>query len=333
MNLTTKLQPVWILAAAMAGLALGQKTAAGEQASRLIAVFLMALLFMVFLSVDLKSLGKSFFNYRFTLASLLVNFLWTPIFAVLLAAVFLREMQDLQIGFFMLLATPCTDWYLVFTGLARGNTALAAAILPLNLLLQLLLLPAYLLIFYGSGAGIGGAEIAGSILLVLAVPFGLAQILKLAAGKYSAVGKGIGFLKRRSEGLQLIFLCAAVAAMFASEGGVLFENPLLPLRMLPPLACFFTINFLLGCLAGKVLKIPFFDTVPLIMTTLARNSPLALAIAVTAFPDRPLIALALAVGPLIELPVLGLVSGILLKTGNRNGDGNSGKEALEEGRG
>ena len=61
------------------------------------------------------------------------------------------------------------------------------------------------------------------------------------------------------------------------------------------------------------------DTVSLSLTTLARNSPVALAIAVTAFPDEPLIALALVIGPLIELPVLACVSQVLLlikKNGN-----------------
>ncbi|MBK5223319.1 MAG: hypothetical protein JJE52_10680 [Acidimicrobiia bacterium] len=37
---------------------------------------------------------------------------------------------------------------------------------------------------------------------------------------------------------------------------------------------------------------------------MARNSPIALAIATAAFPDQPLIAVALVVGPLVELPVL-----------------------------
>jgi len=50
------------------------------------------------------------------------------------------------------------------------------------------------------------------------------------------------------------------------------------------------------------------------MTIIARNSPVSLAIAVTAFPDQPLIALALVIGPLIELPVLAIVSQILLFT-------------------
>lgn len=47
-------------------------------------------------------------------------------------------------------------------------------------------------------------------------------------------------------------------------------------------------------------------------TTLARNSPIALAIAIVAFPGEPLVALALVIGPLIELPALALIAQILL---------------------
>ena len=61
-----------------------------------------------------------------------------------------------------------------------------------------------------------------------------------------------------------------------------------------------------------MMHLSYKDTVSLSLTTLARNSPVALAIAVTAFPDEPLIALALVIGPLIELPVLACVSQVLL---------------------
>ena len=56
-------------------------------------------------------------------------------------------------------------------------------------------------------------------------------------------------------------------------------------------------------------------------TSLARNSPLSLAIA--AFPDQPLISLALVIGPLIELPILSPISWVLNRmpyNGTRPGD-------------
>jgi ACR3 family arsenite transporter len=62
------------------------------------------------------------------LASLSINFLWTPIFAWGLGAVFLSDLPDLWVGLLMLMVTPCTDWYLVFTGIAGGNVVLATAL-------------------------------------------------------------------------------------------------------------------------------------------------------------------------------------------------------------
>src|SRR5699024_8883468 len=66
--------------------------------------------------------------------------------------------------------------------------------------------------------------------------------------------------------------------------------------------------YVIGRLVGKFLKFTYEDSVSLSMTIIARNSPVSLAIAVRAFPNQPLIALALVIGPLIELPVLAIVS-------------------------
>lgn len=78
----------------------------------------------------------------------------------------------------MLMVTPCTDWYLIFTGIAKGNIALSATILPLNLILQILLLLVYLLIFNGTTDIINLAYLGESVLIVLIIPFILSLITK-----------------------------------------------------------------------------------------------------------------------------------------------------------
>ena len=108
------------------------------------------------------------------------------------------------------------------------------------------------------------------------------------------------------------FLNAAIVSMFASQGKILLENIQVLLILLIPVLLFFVINFCVGRLVGRVMKLNYEDSVALNLTTLARNSPIALAIAVATFPDRPLISLALIIGPLIELPVLFLIAKILL---------------------
>lgn len=310
MNLIGKLQPVIIITAALLGLLLGALTPLGSVSSGLIEVFLMMLLYILFLSIDLRQIKKSFTNVRFTLTAVVINFVFTPLFGYLLGKLFFPDELDIRIGLLMLLVTPCTDWYLVFTGLSKGNVELSMSILPLNLILQIVLLPVYLLVLIGSEVTMDVVSLLGSVAKVLVIPFVLAYITKLFT-KNSENFKS--FLSDHGDDLQLLFLCLAVVVMFASEGRSLFENPMLLVRMFVPLLIFFVVLFFVAHLAGRVMKFSRRDIVSLNFTTLARNSPLSLAIAVATFPDRSLISLALVIGPLIELPVLSVISGILKK--------------------
>lgn len=310
MNLIGKLQPVIIITAALLGLLLGAVTPLGKVSSSLIEVFLMLLLYILFLSIDLKQIKKSFTNVRFTLSAVIINFVFTPLFGYLLGKIFFPGSLDIRIGLLMLLVTPCTDWYLVFTGLSKGNVELGMSILPLNLILQIVLLPVYLLVLIGSEVTMDVGSLVSSVAMVLVIPFVLAYITKLIT-KNSEKFKN--FLSDQGDNLQLLFLCLAVVVMFASEGKNLLDNPLLLAQMFIPLLIFFAVLFFVAQLVGRLMKFPKKDIVALNMTTLARNSPLSLAIAVVTFPEQPLVSLALVIGPLIELPVLSVISGILKK--------------------
>jgi arsenite transporter len=236
----------------------------------------------------------------------------------MLGWLFLREQPALWIGLIMLLITPCTDWYLVFTGIARGNVAFSTALLPVNLFLQLILLPVYLLILAGAVVPVDIHLISESILLVFILPlltaFVLRKILVEYKGRAWLEGK---FLPTIQPG-QIIFLGLAIMAMFASEGRVIIQNPQVFFYLALPLLLFFAINLLLSFLVIRFLKADYESCASLTCTTLARNSPLALAIALVAFPEQPLIALTLVIGPLIELPILALVSQVLLLIRRRN---------------
>lgn len=309
MTLMEKLQTVIMLAAIGLGYLTGRIFPEAEAASGLITPALMAMLFGLFLGIPLKDLRAGFMNLKFTSAALIINFIWIPILGWWLSGLFLADSPPLRLGYMMLLVTPCTDWYLVFTGLARGNVPLSAALLPVNLVVQVALLPVYLLIFSGLTGRVDLELLAWSIFLVIVLPFGLAQ----AARRWLAEGGGARrILNRVFNRGQFWFLCLAIWAMFASQAELLTGRSGLFIKMLWPVALFFVINFLVGRLAARLLNFSFPDSVSLSLTTLARNSPISLAIAVTAFPDEPLIALALVIGPLIELPFLGVVAQALL---------------------
>ncbi|TWT06495.1 arsenic resistance protein [Planococcus sp. CPCC 101016] len=309
MNLFEKLYALIILSAAAIGIFIGQIDAIQANAERFIVPLLVLMLYIIFLQIPLQKAKQAFGNTKFSSVSLLMNFVWTPLLAWFLASLFLGEQPALYIGFIMLLVTPCTDWYLVFTGIAKGNLALSTAILPVNLILQILLLPFYLLLFGGTAGVVELSFLAESVFAVLLLPL----LLAIATKRFLKSRKCFsGISQPLLSALPVVFLSLAIAAIFASQGALLLDNLKSMWLLLIPILLFFTVNFIVGQKTGQLMKFSYEDKVSLNLTTLARNSPIALAIALTAFPDQPLIALTLVIGPLLELPILAVITQLLL---------------------
>ncbi|MDR2397709.1 MAG: arsenic resistance protein, partial [Spirochaetaceae bacterium] len=227
MSILSKLQPILIILSSLIGTVLGKTIPVLENhAGNFIEIFLMFMLFFVFLNVEIIEISKSFSDLRFSVSALAINFMVTPLFTFILSKLFLAGYMDLQIGFIMLMVTPCTDWYLIFTGLANGNISLGASILPLNLILQIILLPVYLLLFMGTEVSFEPITIIQSIFLVLIIPLIAANTTKLIVKKinwYNNLGK----LLKKSDDIQFILLCLAVISMFSSQGSLLLDNVVL----------------------------------------------------------------------------------------------------------
>jgi len=312
MTLVEKAQSFVILAAVVVGLALGHAPAVAQIAASIILPLLMLMLTGVFLHVPLRDLKDVYQFRRVATASLVINFAWTPLFAWLLGWLFLNNQPALWVGFLMLMVTPCTDWYLVFTGISKGNLPLSTALLPVNLVIQLLLLPVYLVVLADAVFPLDRRLILESIGLVLILPFLAANAIRGLVARY----KSDFWLEQRMLPLlqpaQIVLLALAIIAVFASEGQAITQRPQVLLLLLLPILLFFGANLALAFVVSKWLESSFQNFVSLSYTTLARNSPIALAVAVVAFPSEPLIALALVIGPLIELPVLALISQVLL---------------------
>ena len=311
MELIEKLEPVILILAIGLGLLLSNIPILASNTGNLINLFLCLMLYGLFLEVPLKNLKKSFKNTGFTSASLIINFIWTPLFGYFIGNIFLRGNVDILIGFFMLILTPCTDWYLVFTKIAKGDLNLSLSLLPINLVLQIVLLPIYLLLFFSSYNSLNYADLLYSIIIVIVIPFILARLTKAIVNN-NHHQKLSGLFSK----YQIVFLALAVFSIFNSEGSLLFENLKSVLTIFIPLIGFFCVNTLINLILYKKSNFSYEEYSSLTMTTLARNSPLALAIAINSFPNRELIAIALVIGPLIELPVLYIVSKFLLRVKN-----------------
>ncbi|MDO8906731.1 arsenic resistance protein [Hydrogenophaga sp.] len=136
---------VWAYLVAI-GLGLAAGTAwpeVGPAMEALLWPVLAALLFATFLQVPLLHVRAALRDRRFATAVLLGNFVAIPLLAWVLVELFGFD-PVLRLGVLLVLLVPCTDWFITFSQLGKGDVPRAIAITPLNLVLQLILLPLYL---------------------------------------------------------------------------------------------------------------------------------------------------------------------------------------------
>ncbi|TDQ41772.1 bile acid:sodium symporter [Tepidicella xavieri] len=134
------------------------------------------LLFATFFQIPLLHLRAAWRDGRFAQAVLVGNFVGVPLLVWALVVGWGLE-GPVQLGVLLVLLVPCTDWFITFSQLGRGDVPRAIAVTPLNLVLQLLLLPVYLWLMADTGslARWRVGDLLAALLLVLG-PLALAAL-------------------------------------------------------------------------------------------------------------------------------------------------------------
>lgn len=268
------------LAAILAGLWLG--TSSPALASGLDAALwplLGLLLYATFTQVPLVRLRRGLAQGRFLAAAVLGNFAVIPLVVWGLVQ-WLPDDPALRLGVLLVLLVPCTDWFLPFTYLGRGDLPTAIAFTPVSLLLQLVLLPLYLWLFLGQ-AGLAGLlqrellmAFGGLILLPLAAAFFTERWVNRAPRRLGLIA-GLGWLPVPLLALVLLVITAAQAPQLA-------EAPRLLALLTPIFVVFLAAAALLALILARLLALPVAQGRVLAFSFGSRNSfvvlPLALAL-------------------------------------------------------
>jgi ACR3 family arsenite efflux pump ArsB len=260
----------------------------------MIKVTLFILMISIMLSISFRALQQALQEWRFIKTVLLINFLIIPGIALIL--VFPIENNLVRLGLLMYLFTPCTDWFLSYTKIAKGDVALGIIVTPINLFMQLLLL--MLLLSYYSTFLFDPAIILKTIMLFLILPFLIASIMRWINPIRS---------EWLSEKLQVPVLVPLLFFIFADYGNTLLTDVNLVIPVFTTVPVFFILIFLITKLIASK-NMPYEKYVLLTFTTIARNSPLAIAIAIMVF-QSPIVPLIIAMAVVVEMPILSILAG------------------------
>ena len=319
--------PLWIFAAMGLGLLLGRLyPGLGAALDRVqlagvsvpIAVGLLWMMYPVLAKVRYEAIGEHARDTRLLGTSLVLNWVVGPLVMLALAWIFLPDLPAYRNGLVLIGLARCIAMVLIWNALACGSGELAAVLVALNSVFQILTYSVLGWLFLTVVPGWFGAESAvldvtmGEIAKSVGIFLGIPLVAGYLTRKLLVARKGAawydGVFIRRIGPTALLGLLYTIVLMFAMQGHRILELPLDVLRIALPLLVYFVVMFGFAFWLSRRLGFDYQSTASLSFTAAGNNFELAIAVAVATFGIGSGEALAAVVGPLIEVPALiGLV--------------------------
>jgi arsenite transporter len=319
--------PVWIALAMALGLVLGRLIpglggALGKVAihgtSLPIAIGLLAMMYPVLAKVRYTEIGKITADRRMMTVSLLLNWIVGPAVMFALAWLLLPDQPAYRTGVILVGLARCIAMVLVWTDLASGDREMAAILVALNAVFQVLLY-AVLGVFYlnvlpgwlglaAQSLAVSMAGIAVTVAVFLGIPLVAGYLTRTFGERYRGRDWYESKFLPRIGPIALYGLLFTVVVLFALQGKTITSQPVNVVRIALPLLAYFVIMWFGGVAIARRLRLTYARTASLAFSAASNDFELAIAVAIGVFGATSGQALAGVVGPLIEVPVLlGLV--------------------------
>jgi ACR3 family arsenite transporter len=315
--------PVWIFAAMGLGIAIGRifpgfgallDTVKIAGVSLPIAFGLFWMMYPVLAKVRYGKLGAVGANTKLFTASLVFNWILGPLLMFVLAWLLLPDLPHYRTGLILIGLARCIAMVLIWNMLAKGSNEIAALLVALNSVFQILFYSVlgwfYLTVLPGwlgsqtTEFHVSMGAIAKSVLIFLGVPLVAGAVTRFALVR----SRGLDWYDRsflpKIGPVALLGLLYTIVLMFAMQGDKIVSLPLDVLRIAIPLVLYFIIMFGSAFLISKKLGFSYEETASLSFTAAGNNFELAIAVSVGLFGIASGEALAGVVGPLIEVPAL-----------------------------
>jgi len=315
--------PLWIFAAMALGLVLGRLyPGLGAALDRVqlagvsvpIAVGLLWMMYPVLAKVRYEAIGEHARDTKLLGTSLLLNWVVGPLVMLGLAWLFLPDLPHYRNGLVLIGLARCIAMVLIWNSLACGSGELAAVLVALNSVFQILTYSVlgwlYLTVVPGwfgadtAALDVSMGQIAKSVAIFLGIPLVAGYLTRqlLVARKGAAWYDGV-FMPKFGP-TALLGLLYTIVLMFAMQGHRIVELPFDVLRIALPLLAYFGLMFSFAFWLARRLGFGYEATASLAFTAAGNNFELAIAVAVATFGIASGEALAAVVGPLVEVPAL-----------------------------
>ena len=262
LSLLDRLLPVWIFAAMGLGIALGRLYPALGPAldqvkvagvSLPIAIGLLLMMYPVLAKVRYGKLRQSGLNRKMLGTSLVLNWVVGPIVMFALAWLLLPDCPHYRTGLILIGLARCIAMVLIWNMLACGNGEIAAVLVALNSVFQILFYSVLGWLFITvvpTWFGASGTEIhvsmwmiAKSVLIFLGIPLAAGALTRFSLVRARGEDWYDTNFAPRIGPLALLGLLYTIVLMFAMQGDKIVSLPLDVVRIAIPLLLYFAIMF------------------------------------------------------------------------------------------
>ena len=319
--------PVWIGAAMLAGIALGQWAPGVGKAlnavqiggiSLPIAAGLLLMMYPVLAKVRYDKLDSVTADKRLLVSSIVLNWLIGPALMFALAWIFLPDLPAFRTGLIIVGLARCIAMVIIWNDLACGDREAAAVLVALNSVFQVIAFGALGWLYLDAlphwlgldptGLEASGWEIALNVAVFLGVPLAAGYLTRRIGERRNGRDWYESKFLPRIGPFALYGLLFTIVVLFALQGEAILGRPMDVARIALPLLAYFAIMWAGSFAFGKAVGLNYERTTTLAFTAAGNNFELAIAVAIATFGAASGQALAGVVGPLIEVPVLvGLV--------------------------
>jgi ACR3 family arsenite transporter len=285
-----------------------------------VAILIWLMIYPMMLQIDFSSIKNVGKRPKGLILTLVVNWLIKPFTMAFFAWIFFSKIYSAFIspeeageyiaGAILLGAAPCTAMVFVWSYLTGGDPNYTLIQVSVN---DLLILIVYIPLV-GLLLGITNITIPYDTLVASIVVFVVAPLLAgYLTHKILVNHKGEKWFKEvflpKFKPVSIIALLLTLVLLFAFQGHIIVENPLIIVLIAIPLIIQTYLIFFIAWFGGRKLKLPHAICAPAAMIGASNFFELAVAVAIALFGLQSPAALVTVVGVLVEVPImLSLVS-------------------------
>ncbi|WP_230292373.1 ACR3 family arsenite efflux transporter [Croceicoccus sp. Ery5] len=316
---------VWVLAAILAGLALGLVApdlvgvlAGLEYASVnfAVAVLIWAMIYPMMVGVDFASVKHIGRKPKGLIVTLVVNWLVKPFTMAALAVLFFDYLYaglmsdsaaDQYIaGLVILGAAPCTAMVFVWSQLVRGDPAYTLVQVSVNDLVMIVAFAPIVALLLGvTDIVVPWETLLLSVVLYVVIPLAAGALTRRRViARHGGDIASVDAFTARLKPWSIVGLLATVILLFAFQAGTIVSNPLLIVLIAIPIILQSYGIFAIAYAAAKAWRIPHNIAAPCALIGTSNFFELAVAVAIGLFSLSSGAALATVVGVLVEVPVM-----------------------------